>query len=187
MEESLMDVVASLIADGEPAVLRKPGQCALYDPPVAPQLLAALDSLSRYPAPDGTLSKGFFALFVIVSFVGVKLVGALPRSATGTLDGSTASISSSKTIESWTFAALSFTQSGMPLRSETRWRFEPAFPLSVGFAPVFGPPFWQGWKPSLNKRAPTLSGRLRQGDSRAPGADAPRALPPATHAIAAST
>ena len=31
-----MDVVASLIADGEPAVLRKPGQCALYDPPVAP-------------------------------------------------------------------------------------------------------------------------------------------------------
>jgi hypothetical protein len=87
MEESLMDVVASLIADGEPAVLRKPGQCALYDPPVAPQLLAALDSLSRYPAPDGTLSKGFFALFVIVSFVGVKLVGALPQSATGTLDG----------------------------------------------------------------------------------------------------
>src|SRR5215203_1640039 len=76
--------------------------------------------------------------------------------------GSTASISSSKTIESWTFAALSFTQSGMPLRSETRWRFEPAFPLSVGFAPVFGPPFWQGWKPSLNKRAPTLSGRLRK-------------------------
>src|SRR5215204_4251612 len=148
MEESLMDVVASLIADGEPAVLRKPGQCALYAPRVAPLLLG------------------------------------LPR---GRLMGSTASISSSKTIESWTFAALSFTQSGMPLRSETRWRFEPAFPLSVGFAPVFGPPFWQGWKPSLNKRAPTLSGRLRQGDSRAPGADAPRALPPATHAIAAST
>src|SRR5215204_7628760 len=37
------------------------------------------------------------------------------------------SISSSKTIESWTFAALSITQSGMPLRSETRWRLEPAF------------------------------------------------------------
>src|SRR5215204_1893407 len=87
MEESLMDVVASLIADGEPAVLRKPGQCALYDPPVPPQLLAALHSLSRYPAPDGTLPEGFFALFVIVSFVGVKLVGTLSRSATGTLGG----------------------------------------------------------------------------------------------------
>ena len=82
-----MDVVASLIADGEPAVLRKPGQCALYDPPVAPQLLAALDSLSRYPAPDGTLPEGFFALFVIVGIVGVELVGTLSRSATGTLDG----------------------------------------------------------------------------------------------------
>ena len=82
-----MDVVAPLIADGEPAALRKPAQCALHDPPVAPKLLAALNPLSRYPAPDGTLPEGFFALFVIVSFVGVKLVGTLSRSATGTLDG----------------------------------------------------------------------------------------------------
>ena len=49
--------------------------------------------------------------------------------------------SSSKTIESWTLAAVSITESGMPLRSTTRWRFVPDFPLSVGFAPVFGPPF----------------------------------------------
>ena len=82
-----MDVVAPLIADSEPAILRKPGQCALNYPPVPPQLLAALNSLSRYAALDGTLSKGFFALFVIVGFVGMKLVGTLPRSATGTLDG----------------------------------------------------------------------------------------------------
>src|SRR5687767_3285526 len=55
--------------------------------------------------------------------------------------GSMASTSSSKTIESWVLAAVSTTASGMPLRSETRWRFEPAFPLSVGFLPVFVPPF----------------------------------------------
>jgi hypothetical protein len=55
--------------------------------------------------------------------------------------GSTASRSSSKTIESWTFAAVSTTASGTPLRSETRWRFVPFFALSVGFAAVFGPPF----------------------------------------------
>jgi len=54
--------------------------------------------------------------------------------------GSTALMSSSKTIESWMFAALSITQSGMPIRSQTTWRFEPFFPLSVGFAPVFSPP-----------------------------------------------
>ena len=63
-----MDVVTPLIADGEPAVLRKPGQCALHNPPVPTQLLAALNSLSRYPAPDATLSQGFFALVVIVGF-----------------------------------------------------------------------------------------------------------------------
>jgi fructose-specific phosphotransferase system IIC component len=55
--------------------------------------------------------------------------------------GSTASMSSSKTIESWTLAAVMITESGIPFRSETTWRFVPFFPLSVGFAPVFEPPF----------------------------------------------
>src|SRR5688572_12766466 len=87
MEKSLMDVVAPLIADGESAVLRKPSQCALHYPPMPPQLLAALNPLSRYPAPDATLSKDFFALVVIVGFVGVKLLGTLPRSAPRTFDG----------------------------------------------------------------------------------------------------
>ena len=82
-----MNVVAALIANREPAILGKPGQRAFHNPPVPPQLLAALNPLSCYPALDGTLSQSFFALFVVVGFVGVKLVGALPRSTTGTLDG----------------------------------------------------------------------------------------------------
>jgi hypothetical protein len=40
-----------------------------------------------------------------------------------------------------TFAAVSITESTTPSRSETRWRFEPDFPLSVGFALVLLPPF----------------------------------------------
>jgi hypothetical protein len=63
-----MDVVAPLIANREPAVLRKPGQCALHYPPMPSQRLCALNSLSRYPALDGALSQGFFALVVIVGF-----------------------------------------------------------------------------------------------------------------------
>ena len=47
-----MDVVAALVADREPAVLRKPGQCALHHPPVSSQLLAALYALSGYAALD---------------------------------------------------------------------------------------------------------------------------------------
>src|SRR5215210_7464772 len=54
---------------------------------------------------------------------------------------STASMSSSKTIESWTFAAVSITASGTPLRSVTAWRLVPFFPLSVGFTPFLRPPF----------------------------------------------
>src|SRR5215218_7945941 len=48
-----------------------------------------------------------------------------------------ASTSSSKTLESWTLALVRTTASGTPFRSETRWRFEPGLPLSVGFLPVF--------------------------------------------------
>jgi hypothetical protein len=54
--------------------------------------------------------------------------------------GSMASTASSKTFESWTLAAEWITESGTPLRSETRWRFEPCLPLSVGFEPVLWPP-----------------------------------------------
>jgi hypothetical protein len=183
-----MDVVAPLIANRESAVVGKPGKCALHNPSVSSQLLAALYALSCYTALYPAPSQGSLALLVIVGLVGVKLLGPLPWSAPrGRLMVSIVSISSSKTIESWTFAALSITQSGMPLRSETRWRLEPAFPLSVGFAPVFGPPFWPGCSPNPNKRTPTLSGRLRQDDPRAPGAAASRPLPPATHASVAST
>jgi hypothetical protein len=83
-----MDVVAALIANRESAVLGKPGQCALYYPSVPSQLLAALYALSCYAALYPALSQSSLALFVIVGFVGVQLLGPPPRSApTGTLDG----------------------------------------------------------------------------------------------------
>src|SRR5215210_3527314 len=88
MEKRLVDVVAPLIADGEPTVLRKPGQCALHNPAVPTQLLATLNSLSCYTALYPTPSQGSLALFVVVGFVGMQFLGTFPRSApTGTLDG----------------------------------------------------------------------------------------------------
>src|SRR5918996_4646 len=81
-----MDVLTPLIANREPAVLRKPGQCALHYPPVPSQLLAALYALSCYTALYAAPSQGSLALLVIVGLVGVKLLRALPWSATGTLD-----------------------------------------------------------------------------------------------------
>jgi hypothetical protein len=63
-----MDVVAPLITDLEPAVLSKPGQCALHHPPVSPQLLAALYALPSYTALYPTIPPSSFALLVVVSF-----------------------------------------------------------------------------------------------------------------------
>src|SRR5215208_5453352 len=88
MEKRLVDVVPALIADGESAVLRKPGQCALHYPPVSTQLLAALYALPGYTALYRAPSEGSLALLIIVGFVGMQLLGTPPRSApTGTLDG----------------------------------------------------------------------------------------------------
>src|SRR5829696_2118285 len=88
MEKRLVDVVAPLIANRESAVVGKPGKCALHNPSVSSQLLAALYALSCYTALYPTPSQGSFALLVIVSFVSMQLLRTLPRSAPArTLDG----------------------------------------------------------------------------------------------------
>lgn len=180
-----MDVVSALVANCEPAVLRKPGQRALHNPPVSSQLLAALYPLSCYTALYPTPSQSSLALLIVVGFVGMQFLGTPPRDLPlpGRLMGSTASRSSSKTIESWTFAAVSTTARGMPLRSETRWRLVPFFPLSVGFAPVFGPPFWPGWKPNRVRHAPSRFGRPPRDGREELGAASPTPRP---HAIPSS-
>jgi hypothetical protein len=63
-----MDVVPALVANRKSAVLRKPGQCALHNPPVSSELLGALYALSCYAALYPALSLSSFALFVVVGF-----------------------------------------------------------------------------------------------------------------------
>jgi len=83
-----VDVVSALVANCEPAVLRKPGQRALHNPPVSSQLLAALYPLSCYTALYPTPSQSSLALLIVVGFVGMQFLGTPPRSSpTGTLDG----------------------------------------------------------------------------------------------------
>jgi hypothetical protein len=64
-----MDVLTPLIANREPAVLRKPGQCALHYPPMPSQLLAVLYALSCYTAFYPAPSQSSLALLVIVGLV----------------------------------------------------------------------------------------------------------------------
>ena len=69
-----MDVVSVLVADREPAVLRKPGQRALHNPPVKPQLLAAVYALSCYTALYPTPSQSSLALSVVSISQGIPLL-----------------------------------------------------------------------------------------------------------------
>ena len=70
MQKRLVDVVPPLVADREPAVLRKPRQRPLHHPPPVPsQLLAALYPLPGYPTLDAPLPEGPSALLVVVGFV----------------------------------------------------------------------------------------------------------------------
>ena len=144
MQERIVNVIPPLITDGEPAVLREPRQSPFHYPSVSSQLLRTLHLLPGYAPLDAAPLERPRALLVVVGLVGVQLLGALPRSAPRALYvGSMESKSSSKTIESLTFAALAITASGMPPRSTTTWRFVPGFPLSPSdsgrfFGPFFG-------------------------------------------------
>jgi len=162
----------------------------LHHPPVPSELLARVDP----PAGD---AGGFMPLFLSAclqrgksyalsacSFAG-RLRG-LPGRPRGLRIGEMASTASTSTFESWTLAALRTTASGMPPRSETTWRFEPAFALSVGFGPVLWPPFWPARLPSPKKPAPSRSGRPARAGPRAPDAALPTRPPPASRASAAS-
>jgi hypothetical protein len=85
-----MDIVSPLVTNREPAVFGDPRKRALHDPPVPSQFLRTLHTLSGYAsgyAPlDGPFSQSLRALFVVVGFVGMYLIGALPRSASRTLN-----------------------------------------------------------------------------------------------------
>src|SRR5215204_6655577 len=87
MKERLVDVVASLITDRQPTVLGHPRQRPLHHPPVPPQLLRTFHLLPGYAPLDAAPLERLRALFVVVGFVGVQFLGAVPRPAARTLYG----------------------------------------------------------------------------------------------------
>lgn len=75
-----MDVLTSLIANGEAAEAVEPGQCALHYPPIAAQSLTDVHTAAGNPRRDGPSAALSAAPSMIVGFIGVQLV----RSALGT-------------------------------------------------------------------------------------------------------
>ena len=80
--ESLVDVGAAFVADGEAAKAVEPCQCSLHDPAVPAQPFAAVHRPPSDAGRDRTGAALGPAAAVVVSLVGVKLVRALARAAT---------------------------------------------------------------------------------------------------------
>jgi hypothetical protein len=81
-----MDIVSPLVTNRESTVFGDPRKRALHDPPVPSQFLRTLHTLSGYVPLDASFSQSSRALLIVVGFVGVHLIGTLPRSASRTLD-----------------------------------------------------------------------------------------------------
>jgi hypothetical protein len=77
MVESLEDVDASLVADGQPAEAAEPGQGAFDDPAIPSQTLAALNAAPGDAIADPSLAQGTPAARQVIRFVGMELVRTL--------------------------------------------------------------------------------------------------------------
>jgi hypothetical protein len=181
-----MDVVASLIANCEPAVLRKPGQRALHNPPVSSQLLAALYPLSCYSALYPAPSQSSLALLIIVGFVGMQFLGTPPRPTSRTPDGL---YSIDKLFEDHRVVDVRgcehYREWDAPsVRNKVALRALLSFIRRIRSG--FRAPFWQGWKPNRVKHAPTLSGRPPRDGQEELGAASPTPRPLAIPSSVAS-
>lgn len=74
--EGEVEVGAALVADGEAAKAGQPGQRSLDDPAVAAEPFAALDVAPSGPGRDSAGSALAPATAMIVSLVGVQLIGS---------------------------------------------------------------------------------------------------------------
>ena len=76
-----MNIVTTLVADGEASLAVEPGEGALHHPPVPAQLLTALYSFTRYATLDAALAKSLAAPGYVIRLVSMQLVRALARSS----------------------------------------------------------------------------------------------------------
>ena len=85
MQESLVNVKQSLIANGQSAVVVEPSQRTLNHPPVPAQSLAALHTSSGNPRRDAPLAQSTPAPLEVVPFVCMQFRRSLSSSSTKVL------------------------------------------------------------------------------------------------------
>jgi hypothetical protein len=99
-----------------------------------------------------------------------NLLGRFRSRPRGQRMSSIASTVSSSILQSWMLAAECVIVSGIPCRSTTRWRFEPDFPRSVGFGPVFSPSRGRERSPSRARPATNRSAQIPRDGLATPSA-----------------
>jgi len=77
----MVDVGAALISYGETPEAIEPGEGSFYDPTMPAELFLALDALAGNTREDPALAASFAATGVIISFIGMALVGPSLRAA----------------------------------------------------------------------------------------------------------
>src|SRR5437773_5452791 len=77
MQESQVDVITTLITDGQPPIAVQPGESALNHPSVPPQLLATLYPLTCYAALDPSVAKRPSTPAIVIRLVTMHLVRTL--------------------------------------------------------------------------------------------------------------
>jgi hypothetical protein len=85
--EGMVDVEPAFVTDGQAAEAVDPCECALDDPSVLAQPLAALDATARDPVFDPAPEAGAAAAAMIIGLVGVQLVRPAARPARLARDG----------------------------------------------------------------------------------------------------
>ena len=81
MMEGFEDVAPTLVADGQPPEAAEPSQCALHDPAMPAEALAALDPAPGDPAGNAALGQVSAAARQVIGLVGVQLGRAPARPA----------------------------------------------------------------------------------------------------------
>ncbi len=183
----VMDVGASLVADGEASEPVDPGEAALDDPAMVPELLAALHTSPCNSVLDAPTTARLAAPASIVDLVRVQPVGSAPWSTLLASDGGHGVdqlLEGHAVVDCWRRSG--GRRAGRHERSVIRWRLVPGLPRSVGLGPVASPPSWRQWTSCPGRRGSSRCGPRRAAVAAARGADDPRHPPPASRAACAS-
>ena len=173
-----MDVLSALVAYLQPTVAVHPREGSFHNPPVSTQLLAGFDAPSGYARGYAPLPQGLTASREVVSLVSVQLLRAFARSATRLAyrtDGVHGFLQNLGVVN--VGCRVDHRERDTSSVDHNARRFEPFFPLSVGFAPVFWPPRGQLRSPSPKTPAPSRSGPLLLNGPRASDAVVPTPPP----------